>query len=73
VKRELWLLDIERLKTLYHEEEKMLEQKLLSGASWEEVAEERKRVGELLTLIYKKSNPSHFGNPAEYASRSNTD
>ena len=69
VKKELWHLDIERLKILYREEEKQLETKLLNGASWEEVIEERKRMGELYTLIYKKSNPEQFGNPAENASR----
>lgn len=73
MKKDLWHLDLERLKTLYLEEEKQLEHKLLSGASWEEVGEERRRIGELYTIIYKKSNPNHFGNPAENASRKNLD
>jgi hypothetical protein len=73
VKKELWHLTIERLKALYREEEKHLESKLLSGASWEEVTEERKRIGELYTIIYKKSNPEQFGNPAENASRKKPD
>jgi hypothetical protein len=29
------------------------------------------RIGELFTIIYKKSNPAHFGHPAENASRKN--
>jgi hypothetical protein len=73
VKKELWHLDIERLKSLYHAEEKQLESKLLAGATWEEVTEERKRIGELYTIIYKKSNPAQFGNPAENASRKSGD
>ena len=73
MKKELWHLDIEHLKTLYRQEEKRLETKLLSGATWEEVTEERKRIGELYTIIYKKSNPAHFGNPAENASRKKLD
>jgi hypothetical protein len=73
VKKELWNLDLEHLETLYRQEEKHLEEKLLAGATWEEVTEERKRIGELYTIIYKKSNPGHFGNPAENASRNQTD
>ena len=69
MKKELWHLDLEHLKTLYREEEKRLESKLLAGADWEEVTEERKRIGELYTIIYKKSNPTQFGNPAENQSR----
>ena len=73
MKKELWHFDLEHLKTLYRQEEKRLETKLLSGATWEEVTEERKRIGELYTIIYKKSNPAQFGNPAENASRKNLD
>lgn len=73
MKKDLWHLDIERLNILYREEEKQLETKLLNGASWEEVTEERKRMGELYTIIYKKSNPEQFGNPAENASRKTLD
>jgi len=73
VKKDLWHLDLERLKTLYQEEEKQLERRLLSGASWEEVVDERRRIGELYSIIYKKSNPEQFGNPAENASRKNLD
>ena len=73
MKKDLWHLDLERLKTLYQEEEKQLEHRLLSGASWEEVVDERRRIGELYSIIYKKSNPEQFGNPAENASRKNLD
>jgi hypothetical protein len=73
VKKDLWHLDLERLKTLYREEQKQLEGKLISGVSWEEVRDERRRIGELYTIIYKKSNPEQFGNPAENASRKNLD
>ena len=69
MKKELWNLDIERLRALYKEENRQLEQRLLAGATWEEVSEERRRIGELSTIIYKRSNPTQFGNPAENASR----
>ena len=69
MKKELWHIDLEKLRALYEEENRHLEERLLAGASWEELAEERKRIGELSTIIYKRSNPSHFGNPAENCSR----
>jgi hypothetical protein len=69
VKKELWNLDLGGLRKLYQEEKTHLEEKLLAGASWEEVSEERHRIGELFTIIYKRSNPAQFGNPAENASR----
>ena len=69
MKKDLWHIDLETLKSLYKEEERQLEARLLDGASWEEVTEERHRLGELYTIIYKRSNPGHFGNPAENASR----
>lgn len=69
MKKELWNLDLEHLKSLYEEEQRHLEEKLLAGATWDEVSDDRKRIGELSTIIYKKSNPGHFGNPAENASR----
>lgn len=67
--KELWNLDIGNLNALYEEELKQLEQNLLGGAAWEEVGEQRRRVGELATILYKKSNPAQFGNPAENGSR----
>ena len=70
MKKELWHLDLERLIALHQEENRQLEQRLLDGATWEEVCEERRRIGELSTIIYKRSNPTQFGNPAENASRS---
>jgi len=69
VEKDLWKLDIEHLNALYNKEASQLQERLLAGATWEQVNEERKRVGELSTIIYKKSNPSHFNNPAENLSR----
>jgi hypothetical protein len=42
----------------------------LNGTPWDEVFEHRKRVAQLSTIIYKKLNPQHFSNPAEYSTRS---
>ena len=70
VKKDLWQIDLDKLRQLYQEEKRLLEERLLSGATWQEVSEERKRIGELSTIIYKRSNPGYFGNPAENASRS---
>ncbi|HEX8313338.1 MAG TPA: hypothetical protein VF609_00015 [Flavisolibacter sp.] len=69
MKKDLWHLELHKLQALYREEERQLEHKLLAGASWEELAEDRRRIGELSTIIYKKSNPAQFGHPAENASR----
>lgn len=69
MKKELWHLDLEGLRKLYQEEKAELEGRLLAGATWDEVGEERKRIGELSTIIYKRSNPAQFGNPAENESR----
>lgn len=68
----MWHLDLDGLRQLYQEEKRVLEERLLAGMSWEEVKEERRRIGELSKIIYKRSNPAQFGNPAENASR-NTD
>lgn len=62
-------MEFDKLQSLYREEERQLEQKLLAGASWEELAEDRRRLGELSTIIYKRRHPAQFGNPAENASR----
>lgn len=71
MRKELWSLDRVQLEALYKKAANELEQRLLDGASWEEVSDQRKRVGEVLTILYKKSNPEHFGNPAEKPSRNN--
>ncbi|WP_217652972.1 hypothetical protein [Flavisolibacter ginsengisoli] len=70
VMKDLWALDIERLNQLYEQESEELQQKLLNGTPWDEVFEHRKRVAQLSTIIYKKLNPQHFSNPAEYSTRS---
>ena len=62
--KDLWKLDVEELKKLHQQESARLEQSLLNGALWEEVTEQRKRIGELSNVIYKKSNPAQF-DPAE--------
>ncbi|HUC82062.1 MAG TPA: hypothetical protein VMR70_14255 [Flavisolibacter sp.] len=69
MKKELWQLDVDKLRMLHREEERQLEEKLLAGVTWEELAEERKRIGELSTIIYKKLNPAHFIHPAANDSR----
>ena len=71
--KDLWQVDLEHLKSLYQQEKRQLEERLLAGAAWEQLTDERKRIGELSTIIYKKSNPSQFGNPAENASRKTED
>ena len=62
-------MDLEQLQALYQEEARQLETRLLSGTSWEDVRDSRRRVGELSTIIYKKLNPAHFDHPAEQARR----
>ncbi|GAA4743971.1 hypothetical protein GCM10023229_24380 [Flavisolibacter ginsenosidimutans] len=69
VKKDLWKLDIEQLQTLYRDENKELENRLLSGSSWEDVSDLRHQIGELSTVIYKKLNASHFDHPAEKSRR----
>ncbi len=63
---ELWNLNLEQLNALYQEEEEKLLQSLLAGRTWKEVIEQRRTVGELYTLIFKKTNQAHFNNPAEH-------
>jgi hypothetical protein len=67
--KDLWALDIDRLNQLYERESDELQQRLLNGTPWEEVFEQRKRVAQLSTIIYKKLNPQHFTNPAEHSTR----
>jgi len=69
VMKDLWALDIDRLNQLYERESDELQQRLLNGTPWEEVFEQRKRVSQLSTIIYKKLNPQHFSNPAEHSTR----
>ncbi len=62
-------LDLSTLKVMYQKEEEELKTKLLNGALWHEVKEQRKRVTELSIALHNK----HFYlldglNPAEHSS-----
>ena len=61
-------MDSKRLAYLYHDKESQLQQRLLQGASWQEVSVLRKNLTRLATILYSKLNPGS-GNPAEQASR----
>ncbi len=61
----LWDFDIEKLNSLYDHEKEILQQQLLNGTPWEDTLEQRKRIAELSTVLYKKINQKHFKNPAE--------
>jgi secreted protein with Ig-like and vWFA domain len=69
VNKDLWDLNLQQLEALYDEASKDLKGHLLAGATWEEVSEQRRRVGELSRIIFKKINPAHFSHPAENDSR----
>lgn len=66
---DLWTLELCQLERLYRIENERLHRQLLAGASWEEVADLRKQLGELSAIIYKKRNPAQFGHPAEQLTR----
>lgn len=61
-------LDINQLQSLYHESSRQLEKRLLHGASWQDVREQRKDVTELAVAIYKRLNRVAV-NPAEQQTR----
>jgi hypothetical protein len=63
-------LDPSIIKILYDKEVARLHAHLLSGASWEETAEQRRLVTELsIALGRSASSPSTEGNPAERQGR----
>jgi len=62
---DLWRLNKEDLNTLYEREMERLQQRLLSGASWDETKDDRKQLAAISSVLYKKHNPAHFRNPAE--------
>ena len=64
---EMYGLDLDALQNMYQAEANRLNAELLSGASWESVREQKKRVIDLAIIIHKKKNPQHF-NPAEFSS-----
>jgi len=66
---ELWNLEREELKRIYDRELDRLHGELLKGVAWEDTIPQRKRLAEISNILYKKSNPRQFGNPAEGAQR----
>jgi hypothetical protein len=64
---EMYGLDLDVLQKMYQAEANRLNAELLSGASWESVREQKKRVIDLAIIIHKKKNPQYF-NPAEFSS-----
>jgi hypothetical protein len=62
-------LDLDTLKAMYEKEEMNLKTKLLNGALWEEVKEQRKTVTELSIALHRKKFQSIQAlNPAEHSS-----
>jgi hypothetical protein len=69
---DLWQLNNEDLNALYEREMERLQQRLLSGASWEETTADRKQLAAISSVLYKKHNPANFKNPAEEDRRNST-
>ena len=67
MEKNLWGLDLNILKAMYDKEATILKNSLLSGASWEEVKDQRRKVTELAIAMHKLRFRS--GNPAESSSR----
>ena len=61
----IYRLDLDVLESMYEEEARRLNDRLLAGASWESLREQKQIVTELAIVIHKKKNPQHF-NPAEF-------
>ena len=59
--------DLPILKVMYEKEAEVLQKALLSGATWDEVREQRKKVTDLAIAMHKKRFAST--NPAESSSR----
>jgi hypothetical protein len=62
-------LDRNLLQNLYDKEMEELEARLLTGALWDEVSEQRKKLSEISLMIYNKLS-ARSGNPAEKPGRS---
>jgi hypothetical protein len=60
--------DLESLRTLYEKENEDLKAKLLNGALWEEVKEQRIRITELSIALHSKLQSIKGANPAEFSS-----
>jgi hypothetical protein len=63
--------DYQTLLTLYNHEVSILQEKLLSGASWEDLKNERRNITELAMALHRSyghrfSQKMAFGNPAEF-------
>ncbi|MGE5521520.1 MAG: hypothetical protein ACM3VS_16460 [Candidatus Dadabacteria bacterium] len=63
-------LDLEVLRSLYEVEKETLIRSLVHGVDWEETSEQRSRVAELSSVLYRKLNTSTSINPAEGSPRS---
>ena len=64
-----WMgLGVDELRHVYETESSKLKASLLSGVSWDELKDQRKKVTELAIALHKKINTSD--NPAESADRS---
>ena len=60
--------DLDSLRTLYERENQELRTKLLNGALWEEVKDQRLRITELSIALDKKLQSKSGANPAEFSS-----
>jgi hypothetical protein len=61
-------MDIDDLRNFYETESSKLKASLISGTSWEELKDQRKKVTDLAIALHKKINST--SNPAESADRS---
>lgn len=61
-------MDVDQLRDVYETESSRLKASLISGTSWEELKDQRKKVTELAIALHKKINST--SNPAESADRS---
>lgn len=63
-------MDLEALKRLYIEKNKVLYQQILAGKDWKEVEEQKQFIASLTTELDKRLHrPSETGNPAEVSIR----
>lgn len=68
MKAEWETLDINQLQHLYRESSRKLKEKLLLGASWQDVVDQRRDVIELGIAVHQRLNSSS-ANPAEHNTR----
>ena len=61
--------DLDSLKVLFEKENEELKARLLNGASWEEVKDQRLRVTELAIALHNNFLSPQGGNPAEFSQR----